>query len=71
MRRLIVEISGKDFSKLDPEDPFQKVRSVEVLYFLKFDRHEVAMILRVEFNKPNVSIEDIFHSDLFEVQLIP
>jgi len=70
MRRLIVEISGKDFSKLDPEDPLQKIRSMEVLHFLKFDRHEVAMIVRVEFNEPNVSIEEIVPSGLFEAQLL-
>ena len=70
MRRLIVEISDKDFSKLDPEDPLQKVRSVEVLHFLKFDHQEVAMIVRVEFNEPNVSIEDILRHHLPEVQLL-
>ena len=68
MRRLIVEISGKDFSKLDSESSLQKIRSAEVLHFLKFDHQEVTMILRVEFNEPNVSIEEIFHDDLAEVQ---
>jgi len=70
MRRLIVEISGKDFSKLDPESSLQKIRSAEVLHFLKFDHQEVSMILRVEFKEPNVSIEEIFHDDLAEVQLL-
>jgi len=70
MRRLIVEISGKDFSKLDPESSLQKVRSVEVLHFLKFDQHEVAMILRVEFNEPNVNMEEILRHHLAEVKLL-
>ena len=70
MRRLIVEISGKDFSKLDPETPLQKVRSMKILHFLRFDYHEVAMILRVEFNEPNVSTEDLFGDELIEVQLL-
>jgi len=70
MRRLIVEISGKDFSKLVPETPLQKIRSMEALHFLKLDRQEVAVILRVEFNEPNVSIEEIFGEDLAEVQLL-
>jgi predicted DNA binding protein len=66
-----MEISGKDFSKLDPETPLQKVRSVEILHFLKFDYHEVAMILRVEFNEPNFSIEEMLRGDeLIEVQLL-
>jgi len=70
MRRLIVETSSRAFSKLFPERPIQKIRSAEVLHFLKFDYKEVAMILRVEFNEPNVSIKDIFPDDLAEVQLL-
>jgi len=42
----------------------------QVLHFLRLDHKEVAMILRVEFNEPNVSIEDIFPNDLVEAQLL-
>ncbi|HXY87049.1 MAG TPA: helix-turn-helix domain-containing protein [Candidatus Acidoferrales bacterium] len=70
MRRLIVELSVQDFNKLIPEDPIQDVKSMEVLHFLKFDHQEVAMILRVEFNDPDVSIEELFGDDLTEVQLL-
>ena len=65
-----MEVSGKDFSKLDPETPLQKVRSVEVLHFLKFDQREVAMILRVEFNEPNVNMEEVLRHHLAEVKLL-
>jgi len=70
MRRLIVEVSSKAFWKLFPERPIQKIRSMEVLHFLRLDYKEAAMILRVEFNEPNVSIEDIFGDDLAEVQIL-
>jgi len=70
MRRLIVEIPSKAFSKLDPKTPLEKIRSAEVLHFLKLDYKEAAVILRVEFNEPNVSIEDVFRDDLTEVQLL-
>jgi len=70
MRRLIVEISSRAFSKFVPEKPLQKVKSAEILHFLKFDHREVAVILRVEFNEPNASIEDLFGDDLIEVQLL-
>ena len=72
MRRLIVEISARDFNQLDPEDPdlLQDVKSMEVLHFLRSDPKEVAMILRVEFNKPDVNIEDMFPDDLAEVQVL-
>jgi len=70
MRRLIVEISSRAFSKFVPEKPLQKVKSAEILHFLRFDHREVAVILRVEFNEPNASIEDLFGDDLIEVQLL-
>ncbi len=70
MRRLIVKISDQDFNKLYPEDPLQKVRSMEVLHFLRSDSQEVAMILRVEFNEPDVSIEDLFRDHVIAAQIL-
>jgi len=69
MRRLIIEISSKAFSKIDPA-PLEKIRSAEVLHFLKLDQQEAAIILRVEFNEPNISIEDLFRDDLITAQLL-
>jgi predicted DNA binding protein len=71
MRRLIVEISVQDFNQLDPErsDLLRNIKSMEVLHFLRSDYQEVAVIARVEFNKPNVSIEDLFRNDLVEVEV--
>ncbi len=69
MRRLIVEISGQDIGELIPEN-LQDVKSAETLHFLRFDRQEVALIARVEFNKPNVRIEDVLSDHLIEAQLL-
>ena len=70
MRRLVVEMSTKALSKLIPESSFKKVKSGEVLHFLKFDYHEAAMILRVVYNEPNVNIEDLFGQYLIEAKLL-
>jgi len=72
MRRLIVivEISSRAFSKLYPEKPLQNIRSIEVLHFLRLDYQEVALIARVEFNKPDVSIEDVLSDDVSDVHLL-
>ena len=43
---------------------------MEVLHFLKLDDQEAAMILKVEFNEPDVQVEDVFPGDLTEVQLL-
>jgi len=71
MRRLIVEISVRDFNQLNPEDPdlLRDIKSMEVLHFLRSDNQEIALIARVEFNKPDVSIENIFPDDLGEVEV--
>jgi len=70
MRRLIVEFSSKAFSKLFPERLIQKIRSMEVLHFLRLDYKEAAMMVRVEFNEPNISIDDIFPDNLVEAQIL-
>ena len=71
MRRLIVEVSRGHLSKLDPEkNPLQKIKSMEILHFLRFDPQEVALIARLEFNKPDIRIEDVFPNDLVETQLL-
>ena len=70
MRRLVVEMSGRAYSKLHPERPLQKIKSMEVQHFLRFDHREVALIARVEFNKSNIRIEDVLRDDLVEVQLL-
>jgi len=70
MLRLIVELSVQEFSKFDPESSFEKIKSMEVLHFLKYDHWEVAKILRVEFNEPNASIEEVFRDRLIEAQIL-
>jgi len=70
MLRLIVELSVQDFSKFDPETSFEKMKSMEALHFLKYDHWEVAKILRVEFNEPNIIIEEIFRDRLIEAQIL-
>jgi hypothetical protein len=69
MRGLIVEISNHDLNKLVPEN-LQDVKSAEILHFLRFDHREVALIAKVEFNKPNVRIEDVLRDDLIAAQLL-
>jgi hypothetical protein len=70
MRRLIVEVSSRALSKWLPESPIRKIRSMEVLHFLKLDPQEAAMIVKVEFNEPDVRVEDLFPDNLTEVQLL-
>jgi hypothetical protein len=72
MRRLILEASEKELSKVGVELPaVQKIKSLDLLYFLRQDREEFAAISRVEFKDASSRIEDLLAEGfLVEVQLL-
>jgi hypothetical protein len=60
MRRLILEISEKELVKIGIELPvFQRIKSLELLYFLRQDPEEFAAISHVEFKDPNSKVQDL------------
>ncbi len=72
MRRLILEVSEKELSKAGIElPPLQKIKSLELLYFLRQDLEEFAAVSRVEFKDSTSKVEDLLNGGLLvEVQLI-
>jgi hypothetical protein len=72
MRRLILEASAKELSKVGVEiPPFQKIKSLDLLHFLRQDHEEFAAIWRVEFKEDSSRIEDLLAGGLLvEVQLL-
>ena len=67
MRKLILEGSLEEFSKIDQEDvsfSVQLIKSFEILQFLRFDPEQFASICRIEFQNPSIKIEDIFDPKL-------
>jgi predicted DNA binding protein len=75
MRRLIVEVPKKEFSKFENEQGFlkinaQKIKILEVLRFLRNDREEVSFICRVEFKDPSSRIKDLFQNEDLTAQLL-
>ena len=64
MRKLILESSLEEFSKIDQEDislSLQLIKSFEILQFLRFDTKQFASICRIEFQNPSTKIEEIFN----------
>lgn len=60
MRRLILEVSEKELTKVGIElPPFKKIKSLELLYFLRQDHEEFAAISQVEFKDSTSKIEDL------------
>ncbi len=72
MRRLILEISGKELSKFGLEmGSFQKIKSLDFLHFLRQDSKEFAVISRIEFKDDSSRIEDLLAGGLLvEAQLL-
>ncbi len=65
MRRLILEVSEKELLKAGIElPPLKKIKSLELLYFLRQDDQEFAAISRVEFKDSTMKIEDLIGSGL-------
>jgi len=72
MRRLILEVSVKELSKVGIEmQPFQGIESFELLYFLRQDPEEFAAISRVQFKESSSKVEDLLASGLLvEAQVL-
>lgn len=65
MRRLILEASEKELAKAGIElPPLKKIKSLELLYFLRQDDKEFAAISRVEFNDPTSKVQDLLTGGL-------
>lgn len=70
MRRLIIEMNLNEMKKFEDNPIFQKIRSLEILQFLKEGPDEVAIVCRVEFNDPSARMEDFIDADILELQTL-
>jgi hypothetical protein len=65
MRRLILEVSEKELIKAGIElPPLMKIKSLDLLYFLRQNAEEFAAISRVEFKDSESKIEDLLTGGL-------
>ncbi len=65
MRRLILEASEKELQKAGIElPPLKKIKSLELLYFLRQDDQELATISRIELLDQTTKIQDLKDSGL-------
>jgi hypothetical protein len=65
MRRLILEVSEKELIKAGIElPPLMKIKSLDLLYFLRQNAEEFAAISRVEFKDTESKIEDLLTGGL-------
>jgi predicted DNA binding protein len=72
MRRLILEVSEKELTKAGIElPPLAKIKSLELLYFLRQDAEEFAAITRIQFKDNATSFEELPKGELLiDTQII-
>lgn len=70
MRRLTIELNLEEMSKFENNSTLQKIKSFEILQFLKEGPEEFAVICRVEFEDRNSMIEDFIDDDILELQML-
>jgi hypothetical protein len=63
MRRLVIELYGKELGKRMDESSFRKVKSMEIVHLLRNDQTENAGIWRIQLKDPQGTVEDCFKGD--------
>jgi DNA-binding CsgD family transcriptional regulator len=63
MRRLVVELYGKELDKRLEGTPFEKIKSMEMVHLLRNDQSENVSIWRVRLRDPGLKVEDCFKKD--------
>lgn len=63
MRRMVVELYGKELEERMKRTPFQEIESMEIVHFLKLDQSENAAIWKIRLKDPDGKIEDCFRDD--------
>ena len=72
MRRLVVELYGKELERRVRESWYGNVRSIETVHLLKHDQSEIVGIWRLRLKDPLLRVEDCFkdYGEATEVQLL-
>lgn len=70
MRRLVVEVDVAEFARVSGDQSIGKIKSLEVLNFLKEDPDEFVTICRVELKSPTPTFEDLFGEAGSDVQVL-
>ena len=72
MRRLILEVSDKELSKIGIELPqLRPIKSLELIYFLRQDQNEFAAISQVAFKDSSSKVADLLNGGLLvEAQVL-
>jgi hypothetical protein len=63
MRRLVLELYGKELNRRIEGTTFRKIKSMELLHLLRYDKNEFTGIFRIMLNDPKLNVERLFDDD--------
>ncbi len=63
MRRLVLELYGKELNRRIEGTTFRKIKSMELLHLLRYDKNEFTGIFRIVLKDPKFNIEHLFDDD--------
>ena len=70
MRRVTIELDLDEMGKFENNPMLEKVKSLEILQFLKDGPEEFAAIFRIEFKDQTSKVEDFVGDDILELQML-
>jgi HTH DNA binding domain len=70
VRRLVVEADASEFARVSGDKSIEKIKSLEVLHFIKQDPNEFALICEVEFKQRPTRLDEIFNEPGDELQVL-
>ena len=70
MRRIVIELTLEELSKLEGNAIIQKIKTLEIIQFLREDPKEFAVICRIEFTDPDLTMEEFIDDDVIELQML-
>jgi len=70
MRRLTIELDLEEVQKFENNPMIDRIKSLEILQFLREDPDEFAAIFRIEFYDSEAKVEDFTDDDIMDLQLL-
>ncbi len=70
MRRVTIELDLDEMSKFENNPMLEKIKSLEILQFLKDGPEEFAAIFRIEFEDQTAKVEDFIDDDILDLQML-
>lgn len=70
MRRVVLEVEVSEFVRFSGDKTIEKIKSLEVLNFIRQDKEELIVIANVEFKDAKTKLDDVFNESGSEITVL-